>query len=138
MALRFPADVCLQAPEGRMDMSAAGDMNLAAAGKTRVASSEMHLMSGKLGVCADRLTTRSRETECHVGAARVLGTSIDSVVKRITQRTETIMRWVEGVETLNIGNLIQNIRKTLSSHSHQAVMTAKGDMRIDGERIHMG
>jgi hypothetical protein len=48
------------------------------------------------------------------------------------------MRIVEGVETLSIGNLIQHIRQNYTSHSHQTVITARKDMRIDGERIHMG
>ena len=31
-----------------------------------------------------------------------------------------------------------NIRKNYTSHADQAVITASKDMRIDGERIHMG
>jgi hypothetical protein len=60
------------------------------------------------------------------------------VAKQITQKTDMLLRWVEGVETLSIGNLIQNVRQNYTSHSQQAVITASKDMRIDGERIHMG
>jgi hypothetical protein len=45
---------------------------------------------------------------------------------------------INRTEILNIGNLVQNIRKNFTSHSRQAVITASKDMRIDGERIHMG
>jgi hypothetical protein len=61
-----------------------------------------------------------------------------SVARQVNQKTDILVRWVEQVETLNIGNLIQNVRKNYTSHSDQAVITAKKDMLINGERIHMG
>ena len=48
------------------------------------------------------------------------------------------MRWIEGVETLNIGDLVQTVRRAYTTRAERAVITAQKDVMIDGERIHMG
>ncbi|MEW5725129.1 MAG: DUF3540 domain-containing protein, partial [Thermodesulfobacteriota bacterium] len=112
--------------------------NLLSAGPTRLTSSETHITGGQVSVNADKLTARARELEAHGQSLRVFADAIDTVAKRLSQRVNILMRWVEDLETLNIGHLVQTVRRTLVSHSHQAVITAKADMRIDGERIHLG
>jgi hypothetical protein len=136
--IEFPGDARLSAPHGRMDFTAGTELNLIGAQRTRMVSADTRIMTGELDVSAGRFTGRSAKSEAHLGEARVFADSIDTVAKRITQRAETVMRWVEGVETLNIGSLIQNVRKIMMSHSHHAVITAKKDIKIDAERIHMG
>ena len=76
--------------------------------------------------------------EAHSKKVKLFSKSIDTISSRITQRTDVLMRWVENVETLNIGNMVQSIRNTKVCHAKQTIMTAKQDMRIDAERIHMG
>jgi hypothetical protein len=45
---------------------------------------------------------------------------------------------VDTVETLNVGNLIQQVRNTLSSRAKQNMISASEDVRVDAKRIHMG
>ncbi|MEE4359813.1 MAG: DUF3540 domain-containing protein [Desulfococcaceae bacterium] len=138
MALHFPASVSMKAEQGQMNMVSGKDMNLISGQKTRMLSAETHISSGEMHINAAKLTARTHEMESHAKQVRFFADAVDSVVKRITQRADTIMRWVEGVETLNIGSLIQNVRRSLTSRSHQAIISAKEDISINGERIHMG
>jgi hypothetical protein len=138
MSLQFPGHVRMNAPKGRIDLTGGTDLNLLAAGKTRLVSRETQIACARVSVHTDELSTRAREFEAHLGTAKIFAEAIDTVAKRIGQRAENVMRWVEGLETLNIGNLVRTVRKTLMSHSDQAVLTAAKDFRIDGERIHMG
>ena len=87
---------------------------------------------------ASQLAASLGDLVTHVNDAKIFAGSLHTVAKRVTQRFDALMRWVETVETLNIGNLIQNVRGALASHSHHAVITARKDVKIDGERIHMG
>ncbi|MFC1852417.1 DUF3540 domain-containing protein [candidate division CSSED10-310 bacterium] len=138
MTLDFPGNVKINTAQGQLDVTSAKDLNLIVAGKTRMFSTETHLTGGQVSLNADKLMTRANELESYIDNAKLFISAIDTVAKRVTQRVDTLMRWVEQVETLNIGNLIQNVRKTLTSHSHEAIITAKTDIRIDGERIHVG
>jgi len=138
MALDFPADVKMKSPSGKIDLVAGKDINLLSACDTHMLSDNLHVNSGNLDVTTGKLTSRSREIEAHTGSLGLFTRSLNLVAKEITQKTDMLVRWVENVETLNIGNLIQNVRRNYTSHSDQAVITATKDMRIDGERIHMG
>jgi hypothetical protein len=109
-----------------------------APGKTRLLSGETQIVAEQVNIDADRISTRSREAEVHVQNIRTFAGAIVTAAKSINQRAETLMRWIEGLETLHIGNLVQTVRHNMVLHSRQAVITAKDDVRIDGERIHLG
>lgn len=138
MSLDFPADVKMKSPNGQIDMVSGKDINLLSACDTRMLSANLHVNAGAMDINTGKLTSRSSEIEAHTGSLGLFARSLNLVAKEITQKTDMLVRWVETVETLNIGNLIQNIRRNYTSHSDQAVITAKKDVRIDGERIHMG
>jgi hypothetical protein len=138
MALDFPGNVSLNAAQGGMTLNSAEDIAMIAAGTNRIVAAETQMTSDELTVTANHLTTRVSRLDSYLEEASIVAGTIMSVAQLITQRVDVLTRWVENVETLTIGNLIQNVRKTLSSHSHEAVITATTDLRIDGERIHMG
>ncbi len=138
MTLAFPANVKLQAVDGQLDLIAAKDINLLTSADTHMLSSHLHITTGNMDINTAKLTSRTQEIESHSKDVKLYTDMLSTVAKQISQKTNVLVRWVESVETLNIGNLIQNVRKNYTSHSNQAIITAKKDMRIDGERIHMG
>jgi hypothetical protein len=138
MALSFPANVKMTAAEGQIDLIAGKDINLLSTAKTNLLSAEINMTSAEMNVNAGKLTAHTADVESHSQSIKLYTQMFSSVAKQVSQKTDILVRWVEQVETLNIGNLIQNVRKNYTSHSDQAVITASKDMRIDGERIHMG
>jgi|TARA_B110000971_G_scaffold201830_1_gene221015 hypothetical protein len=138
MALNFPASVKMTALDGQIDMIAGRDVNVLSTAKTNLLSAEINMTSGEMNVNSGKLTAHTTDVESHSQTMKLYTQMFSSVARQVTQKTDILVRWVEQVETLNIGNLIQNVRKNYTSHSDQAVITASKDMRIDGERIHMG
>jgi hypothetical protein len=138
MALNFPASVKMTALDGQIDMIAGKDVNLLSTTKTNLLSAEINMTSGEMNVNAGKLTARTTDVESHSQTMKMYTQMFSIVARQVNQKTDILVRWVEQVETLNIGNLIQNVRKNYTSHSDQAVITAKKDMLINGERIHMG
>jgi hypothetical protein len=138
MAINFPASVKMTAAEGQIDMIAGKDVNLLSTAKTNLLSAEINMTSGEMNVNAGKLTAHTTDVESHSQTMKMYTQMFSSVARQVNQKTDILVRWVEQVETLNIGNLIQNVRKNYTSHSDQAVITAKKDMLINGERIHMG
>jgi hypothetical protein len=138
MALSFPADVKILARKGQIDFVADQDLNFLSTKTTNILSAKLNLTSANMNINTSKLTALATDIESHSQTVSMYSNVFNSVTKQISQKTDILIRWVEQVETLNIGNLIQNVRKNYTSHSDQAVITASKDMRIDGERIHMG
>ena len=138
MELNFPGDVKMVANSGQVDLIADQDLNFLSTKSTNMLSSKLNLTSADMSINTGKLTAQTNEIESHSQTVNMYSNVFNSVTKQINQKTDILIRWVEQVETLNIGNLIQNVRKNYTSHSDQAVITASKDMRIDGERIHMG
>lgn len=138
MALDFPANVVINANSGNVTVKSGKNLDIIAAGKNSFLSTEMSIVSGEMNVATPKLTTRIQDMTSYLDNVKVFVDTLTQVSKFINQRADNIVRWVEGVETLNIGCLVQNVRKSMTSHAHQASITAKTDIRIDGERIHMG
>ncbi|MFO7751958.1 MAG: DUF3540 domain-containing protein [Desulfobacteraceae bacterium] len=138
MQCTFPGNVSFNAPRGSIQVASADSLNLTSALKTRIVSPENALTGKHTIITGDTLETATRETKFNTGSFTVVADAVDTIAHRISQRASTVMRRVEGVETLNIGNLVQTVRKSFTSRSHHTVLTAKDEMRIDGERINMG
>lgn len=138
MTLAFPASVKMTASEGRIDFIAGKDINLSSTANTRLISKNISMTSAAMEICTARFTAHASQIETHSQSVKLYTDLLSTVTEKIIQKTGMLVRWVETVETLSIGNLIQNVRRNYTSHSNQAVITARKDMRIDGERIHMG
>ena len=138
MTLKFPSNVKMVAADGQFDLVSNKNINVISAANTRMVSKNLNITASNIDINAAKLSTRTKDIESHSQSIKLYTNILDTVAKQVTQKTDTLIRWVENVETLSIGNLIQNVRKNLVSHSTQAVITAKKDMRIDAERIHMG
>jgi hypothetical protein len=138
MTLNYPANVKMTAASGQIDIVSSEDINLTSASDTRLLSRNINMNSAGIELNTGKLNANAQEVESHSKTVKLYTSTLNIVAKQMVQRTELLMRWVEGVETLNIGNLIQKVRHNYTSHSNQAVITATQDMKIDGERIHMG
>jgi len=136
--LAFPADVNLCSPEGEITIASADGIKLNSVKKTSITSSDIAMNSVNMTLNSGKLDAHINEVDASSETVNLKAGVISTVAKQISEKTDNLMRWVEGVETLSIGNLIQNVRRNYTSHSNQAVITAKEDIRVDGKRIHMG
>ena len=136
--LQFPADLRIDAPNGAIDLSAGTDLGMQASDRAQIVAKNTGVLSQTVDLNARSLSAESRDAHLQASNLHLFAEACDSVFGRVTQRAENVMRWVEGVETLSLGSFIQNVRKSFTCRSSQAILTARQDMRIDGERIHMG
>lgn len=138
MTLEFPADVTMASRQGKVSVVADQGIGLMTPSETRFTASRINCRSAELDLVTNRLHANATDIEAHSKNVSLHTNTLSTVAKQVSQKTDMLVRWVENVETLNIGNLVQRIRKNLTSHSNQAMITATKDMRIDAERIHMG
>jgi hypothetical protein len=63
---------------------------------------------------------------------------VESNIDRMIQRIKDSFRIIERIEQVSAVDIIQNIKNAFIQRSRQVDITAKSDVKINGERIHMG
>jgi hypothetical protein len=138
MNIEFPGDAYLCSKEGKLNLSAKDGIDITTPAKAGITSTEINMAAANIGMQSNVLKAAVTDIEVLSKTTKLSVSVLQVVAKQISQKTDVVMRWVETVETLSIGSLVQNIRSNFILHSDQTVITAKKDMRIDAERIHMG
>jgi hypothetical protein len=136
--LAFAADVCIRSKTGKVDIAAQTSTSLISGDETNLIGKAINLTGEQLSVQSHTLKNYAANIESHANSTKFVSNTIDVAANRVSQRFESLMRWVKSVETLNVGHLIQNVRKSKITKAEQVVLKATKDVAIDGERIHMG
>jgi hypothetical protein len=64
--------------------------------------------------------------------------TVESNVTRLIQRIKDSFKMIERLEQVTAQDIIQNIKNAFIQRSKQVDITAKSDVKINGDRIHMG
>ena len=128
---RFQSDgpLTLQSEQG-VTVASSNSVNLTAH-NLQLTAIQTQISAQSLGVTAPTLKADHDEVEFR---AR----TVTTWAQRLFQHADTVVRWVEGVETAHIGQLVKHVRQAYLLNAQNTVITARGDVKIDGERIHMG
>lgn len=136
--INFPGDVELRADKGQLRMAARDGMDFAATGEISLLSASYSLNTLRANLQFSELTASGGICTAQVEKLKLLARAVDSVVERIMLRATNSYRVVAETEHARCGALHYLVDKVLSLRSKHSVMTARGEMKIDGERIHMG
>lgn len=136
--LRFPGDVRIQVPAGAMTLTSAGPMTVESASALHQHAPGLRMVAGQAELVTDELKVSSSRATVTVDTCKLVARAMDSVIDRVSQRSKVLVRWVEELESLQAGQLLQKVRQTFSLDARHTVVNARKDVKIDGERIHMG
>lgn len=134
----FPGDVVVEAAQGRVCLAGAEGVDLTSAASVNMLAGELNLAAetGRLNVADMRASGHSFTG--NVSKVRLFSEAIDVVAKRATQRFQTCFRWVEQIEHVKAGQMINSIRNLFSIRARHSAIKAKDDVKIDGKRVHLG
>lgn len=138
MQLAVPGELSIESEGDMQCVSRSGTLRQRAgqaieqlAPELRQTSREHHVVTGKLHTLSSSLRVQSDRLVAHAE-------QFEGYVERCYMKAQQVVRSVEGLEHLNIGNWIQMIRNTFSSRARHSQITAEQDVRVDAKRIHMG
>ncbi len=134
--LEVPGQLELAAEQVRV--TARSSVALSAGEQLRLHSRQLRVGATDTALFSSRLDVSGHDAVGRFQRTRLLSDAVEVIGQRLFQSAQEVVRRVEKVELLRVGNLIQRIRHTWSSHAQRAALTARKDMRVDGERIHMG
>jgi len=114
------------------------DLQIRSNQRIDVQSNEINTRSSKHQVTSDQYEHISQHLNLHTQSAHFQSETVDSHVGRIMQRVKDSFKVIERIEQLQAKDLIQNIKNAFIQRSKQVDITAKHDVKINGDRIHMG
>lgn len=131
-------DLVLKSRDGKVQLVAQEGVELVTpkeasvvANRVVVSASEASLLSETISVVGDALRSE-------IGKVKVFGKTLDQVFDRFTQRVKASYRTVEELDRLRTKNLDHVAHGTLKMHAREAVVTADGLVKVDGDQIHLG
>jgi hypothetical protein len=136
--LRFETDVSLKLQQGRLSVAAQDGISLASAKDIGLASPEIDVHTSKAELSAGSLLFSGDFWLGHVSKLRLIAARLETIVERVSQQMKHCHRRVEQTDSLRAGRLDYLVDKLLSLRGRYSMLTAKEDVKIDGERIHMG
>lgn len=137
MEIELQGDARISAT-GSLTLHSQRELNLASQENVRLTGIGLHLVSALAKLTTQTLQIHATHAESDHDEVQFRTRTLSSWAQNVFQRADTVMRWVEGVETANVGQWVKSVRQAYTLHAQHAVITARGDVRIDGERIHMG
>ncbi|AKT42452.1 DUF3540 domain-containing protein [Chondromyces crocatus] len=137
-AVSLDRDLTIRVPNGRFDVVTSEGVGMTTTGDVSVVSRGVEVTAavGRLGL--DRLTMAARELLAEVSTAKVLAGSIDSVLDRVSQKVKRAYRVVEEMDHLRTKRADWSAEKSLHLHAENAIVSATGVVKVDGEHIHLG
>lgn len=130
----------------RADAERTPDISVPGAKSLRVVATEELELTGKMvRLKADKLTVLAEVLAQSVGSVALHAKSVvETVVEKfstartLTVKAENRSTRIEKTDTMSAGTLIQKIDGVALQNSEIALIKAKQDVRVDGERISLG
>jgi hypothetical protein len=136
--LAFEADVDIITRKGKLGM-------VSPQGVAVASHKEIHLLASKIGMSAaegdiriGKLSVLGEACDISLKTVKFLARTCESVLERFMGRAKRSYRIIEDMDQVKAGTIHHTAEKALMLRGTFAQMTAKDDVHIDAERIHVG
>jgi hypothetical protein len=137
-SIQFDGDVEMVAKNGQFQLAAQKGIHLTTVEQIGMISSDLKVHSQRAEVSISQLVYLGTSIFAQLSKIKVLATTVESTIRRLTQKVFRSYRTVEDIDQVKAGKIDYNAEKTMSLHGKYSLLTAKNDVKIDGKMIHMG
>ena len=124
--------------QGELSINSAKKLTLNSSEKIAQSAPGIRALSSEHTIHAATFSANCTNMSLHSERVQAQVKELHGMFERVYQKADQVIRWVETIETLNIGNWVQNVKHTLNSRAQNQIITAKSDVKVDAQRIHMG
>jgi hypothetical protein len=125
-------------PRGSVRFEADGDLELAATQTVRVAGRRIEAAADEAEVTLGRGALRARRWEAFVEHATQTIEVLETRASRIVERAKNVYQEVEELAQVHAGRVRVVADDALHLHARRALVKADEDVKIRGEKIHLG
>ena len=136
--LPLPADSTLKVAAGGLKVTVQDELTLAAGRQLSAVAPEVSLQAPRASFTLGALRLTAGLVEATVEQVKTAAQFLDTAAERVRLKAGSVHREVEDLEHLQAGQLFYRIKNVLNLRGKHAVMSAENEVRVDGERIHLG
>ena len=98
----------------------------------------LEVLAGRAKLLLGELVYRGRRAEATLERLQTVAERVESTAKTVVARADDVYRTVRGLTQLRSGRLRTEVEDTAHLRAARVDVRARGDVAIDGERIHLG
>jgi uncharacterized protein DUF3540 len=134
----LPADSTVKVAQGGLKFAVQEDLTLAAGRELSAVAPQLTVQAVRAGFSLGALQLAAGLVEATVEQVKTVAEFLDTVAQRVRLKAGSSHRVVEDLDHLQAGQLYYSIKNVLNLRGKHAVMSAESEVRLDGERIHLG
>ena len=136
--LEAAGDVRLQAPSGRLGLSASKGVDVVGAGDVAISGGELSLRARRGSIALEELGFVGRVLNARVSKVSLVAEQLDTRLTRWIQRVKRAFRFVEDLEQLRAGTVDIRAERLAAVRADNTIIAARTVAKIDGEQVHIG
>ncbi len=134
----FEGDTEFICKNGKIRLISQKGLDLMTTGSLNINTSNLQIAAEQGAVNIDRLTILGSYLLGKIAKIKIVGGSLESLFDRFRQKTKHSYREVRETDYLKAKQLDYNADSLMALHGKFSFITAEEDVKINGERIHMG
>ncbi|MGH8371422.1 MAG: DUF3540 domain-containing protein [Gammaproteobacteria bacterium] len=123
---------------GEISIMAGKGINAVTPGHVNLMSSQLMITSREADSTVSHWRSHSEIAEIESASFKLKTVSFEMRADRLLQRIKNCFRWIEELDQLKAGQLFYDIKNVLTMRGKHSVIMAEEELKLDGERIHMG
>lgn len=136
--LDHASGLSIEAARGDIALRAGGTASLIGGRGAHIAAPDLTITARSAALSAERSFVRSQEATLHADRLTVVAELLKTLVDRSIGSFQSVLRKIAGVDHTQAHTHSVDAQELLSLRGRQGMVSARSDMRIDAERIHIG
>lgn len=132
-----PDGLTFEADRGDVSVRAGGAVTLVGTEATTIATAQLTVRAATATMIAEEALADAERLTARTGRLTLVAERVDQMVDHLTARFNHVLRLVTGVDRTQATTIAHEAREELSLRGQRAFISAREDVRIDGERIHL-
>lgn len=136
--LSFPGDVKVESANGLVNIAARAGIDLTTGSAVTLTASDINVSAAQGRFTVLDMQAAGESFSGSLKKMQLISDTIDVVAQRLTHRLKSSYRWIEEIEHTAAGQMLHRVRNLFSVRSRHSTITAEQDVKINGERVHLG
>ena len=138
MSMKIPGNLDIQADHGQLTFAASERLNMISGQSCSLAAKKLHAMAEEGNFSITRARASGESLDSTIKEISIIANSVSTVADLLMQRVRNSVRSVEVLDKVDAGEMISSVKKLFSLRAKQTMVTAEQDVKIDGDRVHIG
>lgn len=134
----LPADSVLRSSEGSLTLIAQTELGLAGGEQVSITTTTLDVQAEQAQGSFSVLRATAGLIEATATRVRNVADMFETIAECIRQRAGSVYREVKDLDHLKAGQIYYKAETVLNMRGKHSVLSAEGEVKIDGTRVHLG